>query len=322
MTSNLVSRFAAPLAVALALFAVDQNQAGQPQPEEPSASSDALAFLESKLPELHQEVLKLQRLAPEEFHDALECARAIEAEHAHFAAMDEELARIFLTIKKREYQNQIFAERQAQRVAPGSDFPISLKRPAPGIPSDHGEYMRLMMDLMVLAFWSDATRICTFMLDHGQSNRYFNFIDGVQGTWHALSHWKDFSGKTEDDDGLTSWASKEEKLHMYNAVNRWHHEQVAHLLGRMKQIDDGHGSLLDNSIILYGSSLADGHEHDAENLPLLIAGNAGATVKTGRQIKYRENTSLSSFHLSTLHRLGVPAERFGETEQPMSELDG
>ena len=84
-----------------------------------------------------------------------------------------------------------------------------------------------MLDMIVLAFWADATRVSTFMLDHGQSNRYFNFIDGVKGTWHALSHWKDASGKTEDDDGVTSWSSVNEKLDMYHHVVRWHHEQVA-----------------------------------------------------------------------------------------------
>ena len=81
------------------------------------------------------------------------------------------------------------------------DLPIAFERPGPGIPQDHGEYIRLMFDMLTLAFWSDSTRVCTFMLDHGQSNRYFNFIDGVRGTWHALSHWRDASGRTEDDDG-------------------------------------------------------------------------------------------------------------------------
>ena len=215
-----------------------------------------------------------------------------------------------------------FADTQASRLHTGKAFPIDVKRPAPGVPADHGEYMRLMLDLMVLAFWSDATRVCTFMLDHGQSNRYFDFIDGVKGTWHALSHWKDFDGKTEDDDGITSWSSKQEKREQYNRVTRWHHEQVAHLFGRMKEIDEGNGTLLDNSMILYGSSLADGHEHDEENLPLLVAGGGSGTIKTGRKITYRDNTSLSRFHLATMKRMGLDVDRFAESREPMEELAG
>ena len=109
-------------------------------------------------------------------------------------------------------------------------------------------------------------------------------IDGVRGTWHALSHWRDASGKTEDDDGKTSWSSVAEKRDMYNMVTMWHTRQVAYLLERMKNIQDGDGTLLDHSMIVYGSSLADGHEHSSKNLPMLIAGGGGGLIKTGRQI--------------------------------------
>ena len=104
-----------------------------------------------------------------------------------------------------------FADQQTSRANKDPLLSKSLVRPANGIPKDHGEYMRTMFDMITLAFWADATRVCTFMLDHGQSNRYFNFVDGVQGTWHALSHWKDAAGNTEDDDGVTSWSSPKEK---------------------------------------------------------------------------------------------------------------
>ena len=96
-----------------------------------------------------------------------------------------------------------FAERRSAEARDDGALTDTLTTPTPGIPDEHESYMRLMMDLMVAAFQSDATRVCTFMLDHGQSNRYFNFIEGVRGTWHALSHYKNASGKTEDDDGVT-----------------------------------------------------------------------------------------------------------------------
>ena len=180
-----------------------------------------------------------------------------------------------------------------------------------------------MFDMITLAFWADATRVSTFMLDHGQSNRYFNFVEGVQGTWHALSHWKDASGNTEDDDGVTSWSSADAKREQYNLVTKWHHEQVAHFLGRLKSIKEPDGSsLLDNSMIAYGSNLADGHEHAAKNLPLIVAGHGGGTIKSGRQIKFRRDTSMSKLHLAMLKRLDERIERFGETKTPMSELAG
>ena len=214
-----------------------------------------------------------------------------------------------------------FAERQARK-ADAEAFPYAIRRPELGIPTDHGEYMRTMMDLMVMAFWSGATRICTFMLDHGQSNRYFKFVNGVQGTWHALSHYKDISGKTEDDDGKTSWASRTSKRDMYSAVNKWHHEQVAYLLNRMKQVEDDGASLLDNAMIVYGSSLSDGHEHGEEDLPLIIAGGGAGAIKPGRALQYEDNTSMSNLHLFALHHLGTPVEKFGESTEMMTELKG
>ena len=214
-----------------------------------------------------------------------------------------------------------FAKNQSRRAARNPELTNSLIRPTGGIPADHAEYIRTMFDMVTLAFWSDATRICTFMLDHGQSNRYFNFIDGVKGTWHALSHWKDASGNTEDDDGITSWDSPEQKRDMYAAVTRWHTEQVAYFLGRLKSIrEPGGGTLLDNSMILYGSSLADGHAHGEKNLPLLLAGRGGGTIDSGRHIEYRRQTSLSRLHLSVLQRLGSQARRFAEADSPMEEL--
>lgn len=213
-----------------------------------------------------------------------------------------------------------FAEAQSARASQEGVQTDTLQRPAAGIPTDHGEYVRQLLDLMALAFWSGATRVSSFMLDHGQSNRYFNFIDGVEGTWHALSHYRDISGKTEDDDGTTSWKSLNSKRSMYCAVNRWHHEQVAYLLGRMKELPDGDGTLLDNSMILYGSSLGDGHAHGEEDLPLLIAGHGAGAIKSGRRIAFDDQFSLSNYHLFTLQQLGIDADSFGESHTPMTAL--
>ncbi|MCP4172405.1 MAG: DUF1552 domain-containing protein [Fuerstiella sp.] len=210
-----------------------------------------------------------------------------------------------------------FAEQQQTRARQTPGLKQALRRPEPGIPEDHGQYMRTMMDLIVLAFWADATRVCTYMMDHGQSNRYFNFIDGVTGTWHALSHWKDVSGKTEDDDGITSWSSRDEKREMYNRVTSWHTEHVAYLLKKLRDIQELDGRLLDHSMIVYGSSLSDGHEHEAKNLPLLLAGGAAAAIRSGRLVGGRREKSMSDLHLAVLQRLGVPHQEFADSQAPL-----
>ena len=214
-----------------------------------------------------------------------------------------------------------FAEIQTQRMKNDRALTDSLVRPEAGIPSDHREYVRLMMDMIVLAFWSDATRVVSFMLDHGQSNRYFNFIDGVKGTWHALSHYGNASGNTEDDDGTTSWDSVESKRAMYAEVIRWHHEQFAYLLKRLKSVNEAQGgTLLDNSMLLLGSSLGDGDAHDERDLPTIIAGGGAGTLKTGRQLQFKSKTDLSKIHLSFLERLDAPVETFGTADETVSEL--
>lgn len=207
-----------------------------------------------------------------------------------------------------------FAESQVERANQVPALQAKMKRPSASIPVDHEAYIRTMLDMMVLAFWSDATRVSTLMLDHGQSNRYFNFIDGVQGTWHALSHWKDASGRTEDDDGTTSWSSPQAKRRQYNAVTRWHTAQVAYFLSRLQSIQESDGnSLLDNSMILYGSSLADGHEHEERNLPLVLAGGGGGTIRSGRQIDFDTDRSMSDLHLAMLQRILPETTRFAES---------
>jgi len=215
-----------------------------------------------------------------------------------------------------------FAEIQTLKMQRDQALTQALTAPTPGIPSDHEEYIRLMMDMIVLAYWSDATRVVSFMLDHGQSNRYFNFIEGVKGTWHALSHYGNASGSTEDDDGKTSWDSVATKRAMYAEVIRWHHRQFAYLLERLQSIREPDGaSILDNSMLLYGSSLGDGDAHDEKDLPTLIAGGGGGSIRSGRQLRFKRGTDLSKIHLAFLHRLGIPESQFGSVNSDFGPLD-
>ena len=214
-----------------------------------------------------------------------------------------------------------FSEARSGQMRSDGALPDTMMTPTPGIPADHQSYVRLMLDLMIAAFQSDATRVATFMLDHGQSHRYFDFIPAVQGTWHALSHYTTAAGKTEDDDGITTWESVESKRAMYAEVVRWHHTQVAYLLDRMKSIvEPNGGTLLDNSMILYGASLGDGNEHDANDLPTRLAGGGGGTSTTGRYIENAEPTDLAGLHLSLLQRIGVEIDEFGTASAPMEGL--
>ena len=189
--------------------------------------------------------------------------------------------------------------------------------PPGGHPENHQEYMRLMFDMMVLAYWTDATRVASFMLDHEQSNRYFDFIPEVRGMWHALSHWGDISGKTEDDDGQTAWTSKEVKRQQYLKVINYHHQQVAYFFERLKTIKEGDGTLLDNCLILYGSPFEDGNKHASKRVPVMLAGKAGGRLKTGRQINY-EGQPREGVYISILDALGVHVEKMGNTDKALS----
>ena len=202
--------------------------------------------------------------------------------------------------------SQMASDSRAAAREKASSFP----RPPAGVPEDHGAYLRLMFDMMLLAFWTDSTRVATFMLDHEQSNRYIDFIPEVKGMWHAISHWRDISGKTEDDDGETSWSSREVKYKQYLTIIKYHQEQVAYFLNRLKEIKEGDGTLLDHSMILYGSPFSDGNEHLSRNLPMLIAGKAGGKIVPGRLLEYPDGPA-EGVYLSMMDIMGVPVHEIG-----------
>ncbi|MEM6676223.1 MAG: DUF1552 domain-containing protein [Planctomycetota bacterium] len=212
----------------------------------------------------------------------------------------------------------VSSDATARRLAEAREhgLPFDATSPPAAVPEEHDAYLDLLLDLVALALWSDASRVASVMLDHGQSNRYCTFVPGVKGTWHALSHWKDASGRTEDDDGVTSWDDVGSKRAMYDAVVTWHHERVAKFLDRLRSLPEPRGTLLDETMVVYGSSIADGHEHGERDLPTLIAGGGGGTVRGGRVVGSGRALDLSRVHLATLRALGVPAERFASADAP------
>ena len=141
---------------------------------------------------------------------------------------------------------------------------------------NHAEHVRLMLDILLLALQTDSTRVATFMFGNSVSNKNFSFVEGVKGGHHEFSHH-------ENDP---------KKLDQYQRITTWHIEQCAQLLDRMKQIREGEGTLLDHSMVLFGSALRDGNEHDPHDLPTVLAGRAGGTLSPGRHLVYGKDTPL------------------------------
>ena len=185
----------------------------------------------------------------------------------------------------------------------------NLPRPANDLPQDVPDHMKLMLDLMVLAFQMDKTRIATLMLNNDLSQMNFKFLEGVKGALHLdLTH----NGKAADKEA------------MYLKTNQFHLAQFAYVLQRMKEIREGDGSLLDHSILLCTSSLFDGDAHSADRLPVVLAGKGHGTLKTGRILDYLErgdeNRKICSLHLSLMERMGVRLDRFGDASARLADL--
>jgi len=166
-------------------------------------------------------------------------------------------------------------------------LPTDFPRPE-GIPGTYEEHVRMMMDLMVLAFRSDATRICTLVLANEGSNKPYPWI-GVKESHHELSH----HGRDQN------------KISKIREINKFHVRQFAYLMQKMKSTAEGDGNLLDHAMVTYGSGNSDGDAHNHDNLPILQAGRAGGTIQTGRHIRYDHETPLSNMWVSFLERIDV-----------------
>ena len=170
---------------------------------------------------------------------------------------------------------------------------------------DHTEQTRLMLDLMALAFWTDTTRISTFMFGNAVSGRSFAFLGAGFGGHHETSHHE----------------NKAEKLTMYQRINQWHVEQYAYLLGKLRGIKEGQGTLLDNCMITLGAGMRDGNAHSPKNLPMVLAGRGGGTISPGRHVAYAPKTPLSNLWQGMLRRVGTPVDRFADSTGELVGLD-
>ena len=184
-----------------------------------------------------------------------------------------------------------------------------MPRPANELPQNVPDHMKLMLDLIVLAFQMDKTRVATVMLNNDLSQMNFRFLEGVQGALHLdLTH----NGRAADKEA------------MYLKTNQYHIEQFAYLTKRMKEIPEGDGTLLDHSILMATSSLFDGDAHGANQLPFLLTGKGNGTLRPGRVIDYLDkgddNRKACSLHLSLMDRMGVKLDRFGDATTRLEEL--
>ena len=196
---------------------------------------------------------------------------------------------------------QIEKQIEKARLAAAKPMDPGMARPT-GIPEDFQAHMRLMCDLMIMAFRLDLTRISTCMVARDGSERTYRWL-GLSDGHHTLSHH----------------GRKPEKLEAIAKIDRFHVEQYAYMLEKMKSIREGERTLLDNSMILFGAGISDGNRHNHNNLPILLAGRGGGTINPGRHIAFN-NTPLCNLYLSMLDRMGVKEDRFGDSTGQLSEL--
>jgi hypothetical protein len=172
-----------------------------------------------------------------------------------------------------------------------------------GVPKDYEKHIRLMYDLLALAFQTDTTRVSSFMMAHDGSNRPYPFI-GVTEGHHDLSH----HGNDE---------AKKAKI---AKINRFHTTQFAYFVQRLKSIQEGEGTLLDNCMIVYGAAIGDGNRHNHDDLPVLLAGKGGTTFQTGRHIRFGKETPMANLYLTMLDSMGVTEERLGDSTGRLQPL--
>jgi hypothetical protein len=195
-------------------------------------------------------------------------------------------------------------KRKAEEKPPAGVAKLAQTLPA-GMPQDYGEHIRLMGDLLVLAFQADLTRVATFMFANEGSNRSYKAI-GVAEGHHDLSHH-----------GGEKW--KEERV---EKINLFHAEQLLYILKKLDAVREGAGTLLDHSMVVYGSGISDGNRHNHDELPVLVAGAGGGTLKTGRHLRYPKNTPLNNLFLSLLDRMEVSPKALGDSTGRLEDLGG
>jgi hypothetical protein len=193
-------------------------------------------------------------------------------------------------------------ERRIENAEHQQQFTPSIGKPA-GVPILFADYLKLMFDLQLLAMQADLTRTATFMIGREGSQRTYEEI-GIADPHHPLTHHM----------------GNKEKIEKVTQINVFHAEQFAYFLGKMKATKEGDGTLLDHSMIVYGSGIADGSEHSHVNLPILLAGRGNGAIKPGRFLKYPKDTPVTNLWLTLLDRMDVHPETVGDSTGRLEHL--
>jgi hypothetical protein len=180
-------------------------------------------------------------------------------------------------------------------------IPLSASAAPAAEPKDYAEHVRLMLDMIALAFQTDTTRISTFMFGNAVSNISFRWLEGVSAGHHDCSHH----------------ANDADKLRQYQLINKWYVGQYAYLLRKLREAKEGESNVLDNSVIIFASALSDGNSHNPHKLPVVVAGKAGGRIATGQNLVYTEDTPLANLWVSVLNAFGTPVERFADSTGPL-----
>lgn len=183
------------------------------------------------------------------------------------------------------------------------NFP-TLQRPEIGANLD--EQVNSMMDIVALALWTDSTRCISYMLGNSNSRMVFDFL-GISKQHHHLSHFFRNPGP--------------ENLKMLMKITVWHMQKFDQLLTKLKSYKDHNGTLLDHSIVLFGSGMGHSDNHTVQRLPIILAGGKGI-LQTGRYLRYSENQEFSKLHLSLLNLFGIDADSYAAADSPLQGLEG
>jgi hypothetical protein len=180
---------------------------------------------------------------------------------------------------------------------------VMMRRPDDGLPEDIREHMRLMCDIVALGFQTDKSRVATLLLNRDLSGLFYPFLD-VKSTHHSASH--------------------DDRSDAYERISRYYVSQYAYLASKLDSMKEGAGTVLDNSCIMFVSSMYSGNAHDSSKLPVLLTGGLGGTLQTGRVLNYLdrgdENRKMCSMYLSIMDRMGVKLDRFGDADTRLANL--
>jgi Protein of unknown function (DUF1552) len=189
-------------------------------------------------------------------------------------------------------------ERRIQKVEAynASGEPRELPSAPIGVPDSFEEHVKLMFDLQAVAFASDITRVFAFKMSRDVSNRVFPG-SGSSSAFHTISHHQE----------------KEDKIAEFQKINTYHVSLVPYLLDKLKRMPDGEGSLLDHSLVLYGSPMGDSNLHNHKRCPIFLAGHAGGALKGHLHLKTPDGTPTANMYLTLLRRLGIESESFGDS---------